>query len=149
MVIYTIGYEGMNAKMFMAYLKKNQISFLADVRERPLSRKKGFSKNAMIEMLETDGIKYKNFKSLGTTKPMRDELIETKNYDKFFSTYKKMLSDQTDALQELLELIYGGETIVLLCFEKEAEKCHRSAIATELKKMSDLPIEIKNLKSFL
>ena len=43
----TIGYEGSAIEDFIATLKLANIEILLDVREIPLSRKKGFSKNAL------------------------------------------------------------------------------------------------------
>ena len=51
MEIYTIGYEGLNQKEFLAWLQHYKINVIADVRQLPLSRKKGFSKNSLNESL--------------------------------------------------------------------------------------------------
>ncbi|MDA8134495.1 MAG: DUF488 domain-containing protein [Desulfobacteraceae bacterium] len=149
MTIYTIGYEGLNEKIFMACLKRFKISFLADVRERPLSRKKGFSKTAMMEMLESENIQYKNFRELGSSKEMRDDLHKNKNYSSFFSTYKKMIGTQQNQIDELLEIIHQGHNVALLCFEKDADKCHRKIVAEEIKKRDGNGMVIRHIQSLL
>ena len=66
MELYTIGYEGLNEKSFLAWLNRYHISIVADVRQIPLSRKKGFSKTALNKILSKHNINYINFQSLGT-----------------------------------------------------------------------------------
>jgi len=149
MTIYTIGYEGLNQKIFMACLKRFNISYVADVRHRPLSRKKGFSKTAMTEMLTLEDIKYKNFNELGTSKEMRDKLYKTKDYKTFFTSYKKMISSQQSKIDEILEIVNNGYNVALLCFEKEADKCHRKIVAEEIKKRDGNGMTIEHIKSLL
>jgi uncharacterized protein (DUF488 family) len=45
--LLTIGYEGREINEFVKYLKQYNISCLIDIREIPISRKKGFSKSAL------------------------------------------------------------------------------------------------------
>ncbi len=49
--IATIGYEGSTIEDFVAALRHASINVLIDVRELPLSRKKGFSKNQLAGVL--------------------------------------------------------------------------------------------------
>ena len=47
MNLYTAGYEGLTIDAFIARLKQAGIDRVLDVREYPLSRKKGFSKKCL------------------------------------------------------------------------------------------------------
>ncbi len=47
MSIFTIGYEGLDLAAFTGLLARHGIETVVDVRELPLSRKKGFSKQAL------------------------------------------------------------------------------------------------------
>lgn len=47
MTLFTIGYNGMDIDRFIAILRKAGIQHLVDIRKRPLSRKKGFSKTKL------------------------------------------------------------------------------------------------------
>lgn len=49
MRLYTIGYEGRSLPQFIGLLKERGVQRLLDVRERPLSRRKGFSGTASSE----------------------------------------------------------------------------------------------------
>ena len=55
--LMTIGYEGLELSEFFALLKHSKVSMIVDVRELPLSRKRGFAKAALAEGLATHGIK--------------------------------------------------------------------------------------------
>jgi len=44
--LFTLGYEGLTIEAFIARLQAAQVKTVVDVRELPLSRKKGFSKSA-------------------------------------------------------------------------------------------------------
>ncbi len=45
--LFTIGYEGAQLADFLATLACHRVSVVVDVRELPLSRRKGFSKNRL------------------------------------------------------------------------------------------------------
>ena len=56
MQLFTIGYEGINQTQFISWLSNHKINVVADVRNLPLSRKKGFSKTALSALLEENNI---------------------------------------------------------------------------------------------
>lgn len=70
--LYTVGYEGVDLDEFIATLKTFGIKQIIDVRDLPLSRKRGFSKNALASALAEAGVKYLHVKSLGDPKPGRE-----------------------------------------------------------------------------
>jgi uncharacterized protein (DUF488 family) len=70
--IYTIGYEGLGLEDFVVRLRRAGVRIVIDVRELPLSRKRGFSKGALAEALATARIRYSHMRSLGCPKPIRD-----------------------------------------------------------------------------
>lgn len=84
--VYTIGYEGTDIERFVKTLTAVGIEAVADVRAVPLSRKKGFSKNALQEHLEKAGIKYLAMQQLGDPKEGR-EAAKAGDYDRFRSIY--------------------------------------------------------------
>ena len=45
--LYTIGYKGRAADAFVEYLVGSGVEVLVDVRELPVSRKRGFSKTTL------------------------------------------------------------------------------------------------------
>ena len=58
MILFTIGYEKLDQKQFIAYLSNHGVEVVAYIRKLPVSRKKGFSKTALRETLNCKGIDY-------------------------------------------------------------------------------------------
>lgn len=146
MTVFTIGYEGLTPESFMAWLKRFDISFVADVRHLPLSRKKGFSKTVMSELLGAENIVYENYRELGTSKEMREELYKHHDYKEFFLKYSKSLEDKKEYINDLLVKIRKGHNVALLCFERDAAICHRKILAEKMKKMDGNGMTIKHIK---
>src|SRR5260221_8535246 len=71
MKLYTFGYEGLDLNTFIDRLKEAGVRQVVDVREHPLSRKKGFSKNALSAVLLAHGIEYLSMTALGCPRAIR------------------------------------------------------------------------------
>ncbi|WP_299745668.1 DUF488 domain-containing protein [uncultured Tateyamaria sp.] len=129
--IYTIGYEGSSIDNLIATLTAVGVECLADVRELPLSRKKGLSKNSLAERLSASNIEYRHFRQLGDPKAGR-LAARAKDYSKFEAIYLAHLSSPAGQ-QSLAELLKVAEIKVtcMLCFERCAHVCHRSYIADQ------------------
>ncbi|QMU57921.1 MAG: DUF488 family protein [Boseongicola sp.] len=129
--LYTIGYEGSDIDRLVATLKNIGVQVLADVRELPLSRKKGLSKNSLRDRLAREGIEYLHFKELGDPKPGRDA-AKSGNILEFERVFLNHLASPSaqEALTNLLSVAVGRKTC-MLCFERCASICHRSYIADE------------------
>lgn len=147
--ILTIGYEGADIDTFVETLIENNIDVLLDVREFPLSRKKGFSKNLLRVYLEGRGISYRHEKDLGSPKPIREKLYKDKNYEDFFRSFDKYLESQRELIAELCRDLKGN--VALLCFEKDVLTCHRKSVAREMsvvlgRKPKHLIVKAKSVK---
>jgi uncharacterized protein (DUF488 family) len=118
---------------------------VADVRQLPLSRKKGFSKTALQEMLANKDIQYLHFQELGSPKKIRDELHKSGNYFRFFQEYQSNLSDKKELLRSIHLLITSGKKVTLLCFERDPKKCHRKVVADEIEKLDGNGLQIKHI----
>lgn len=139
MFLYTAGYEQRTIDEFIERLKRNQIKVLVDVRELPISRKKGFSKSRFRERLESESIEYVHMRSLGSPRNIRHELRETKNYKEFFQRYRDYLIEQREALVQLVQ-IAEEKTVCIMCYEQEPDKCHRSVIIEELSERNRMEV---------
>jgi uncharacterized protein (DUF488 family) len=132
--VYLTGYELESADQFLKKLEKYKVSRLVDIRELPLSRKKGFSKNALRENLREHGIAYTHLRSLGSPRKIRKELHDGEiDYAVFFKAYRNHLHHNHDAMTSLVATM-TGEVIALMCYEVQSELCHRSIVADELTK---------------
>jgi len=129
--IWTVGYEGSDIDRLVATLQNVGIKALADVRQLPLSRKKGLSKNSLRERLAEVGIEYSHFRDLGDPKPGRDA-AKSGDYAKFEKIFLDHLASPAaqEALEKLLK-VAGNQKTCMLCFERCATVCHRSYIADE------------------
>lgn len=126
----TIGYEGAEISEFLQTLQDARVDILVDVRELPLSRRKGFSKNALREHLANAGIRYRHERDLGSPREMRHRLRLDWDYDRFFEEYQGHLSAQKDVLNSLANELKGN--VAFMCYERHAHDCHRSSVASAL-----------------
>lgn len=143
MVLYHIGYEGLSFNSFLTYLQYYNISTVVDVRYLPISRKKGFSKTALEQNLSMHGIQYLHLKKIGTPKPMRTRLYESWDYGEFFAAYKAYLDANLSVLDSILNLISTDNPVLLLCYEKDPETCHRKIIAKEVQRREGNGLKVK------
>jgi len=128
---FTIGYEGRTTESFITKLQSKGIKQVIDVREIPLSRKKGFSKNTLAEALALEGIGYVHMPKLGSPKAIRDEYKAGGSPENFFQEYSDYVEGQQEELMKLLQLILGKKS-ALMCFEESHKDCHRSILAKKL-----------------
>jgi len=146
MKLFTIGYEGLSQDGFLKWLRHFDIDVVADVRDLPLSRKKGFSKNGLSELLMKQDIQYFSYRELGVPKDKRNQLKESRNYESFFRLIRKSISDKTDLLDNICQMIHQGKKVALLCYERDPQKCHRTIVADEVKKRDGNGLTIKHIE---
>jgi hypothetical protein len=70
--LFTVGYEGRSVDELLDELRAAGVERLVDVRELPLSQRRGFSKTALGDALREAGILYVHVKALGNPKPNRE-----------------------------------------------------------------------------
>jgi uncharacterized protein (DUF488 family) len=132
-VIYTIGYEGTSLPEFLTRLASNQIELVIDVRELPLSRRKGFSKRAISCELARVGVDYVHLKSLGDPKEGRMAAREGREAEFRRIFGKHMRSDEAQKGLAVCAELAAVKRSALLCFERCHDCCHRSIVADNLK----------------
>ena len=142
--MFTIGYEGRDIDHFANRLKDFGVSTLIDVREIPLSRKKGFSKSSLRQFLDEVGVEYLHFGELGSPKFLREKLRIDGDYEYFFKEYGLYVKSQTHAIEELHQII-TGKTCCLMCYERMPENCHRSIVAQEIKEQDSNGLAVKHI----
>src|SRR5947207_8291012 len=64
--LFTIGYEKARLADVVATLVASGVATLIDVRDRPISRRPGFSKHQLAAAVEAAGIRYLHLQALGT-----------------------------------------------------------------------------------
>lgn len=137
-----VGYEGMDSEAFVQRLLVWKVETLVDVRLHPLSRKKGFSKRSLSELLKAADIDYLHLPALGNPKDNREGFARpgTAEGDAAHSKYKDLLkgADAQSALEQVTEMAVQ-QRVAVLCFEASERGCHRQFVLEEVKsRMSDL-----------
>ena len=143
-ILYTIGYEGRNINEFVGRLKEHGVTRLIDVREIPLSRKKGFSKTALGQRLNQENIEYVHYKALGSPSGIRHKLRVDWDYDYFFKAFSDYLAGKMDVIEEVYNHLSDGVNC-LMCFEYNHEQCHRSCVARKIKERDGNGLLIKDI----
>lgn len=129
--LYTAGYEGTSLDDFVAKLKAAGVTRVVDTRYTPLSRKRGFSKTPLLTRLAEEGIEYVHLKEVGTPKPWRDEYKRTKDFGEMSRKFDAYLDERGESLHRIMELA-GEKPTVLICFEADPGRCHRSLVARRI-----------------
>lgn len=127
-VLFTIGYEGISVEEFFNTLIQNDIRLLIDVRRNPLSRKFGFSKERLELISKSVKIRYTHIPALGIESEKRAALNCVDDYKNLFQGYEETLDQRIGPLNEVYSLLCANTRIALMCFEKNAEMCHRHVI---------------------
>jgi len=142
--LFTIGYEGKTIDSFLDRLVETAIDVLVDVRQLPISRKKGFSKTRLQDRLEASGIDYLAMRELGTPKTLRERLRIESDYPSFLAAYRQHLREQQGVLAKLASIL-PGHSVCLMCYEADPLKCHRAEIVAELRRECPKELEVQHL----
>ena len=137
---FTIGYEGASLEDFLATLKRAGVLQLVDIRDFPGSRRKGFSKNALREALEAEGIGYEHLKGLGDPKAGRIA-ARAGRFEEFvaiFSAHMKTKIALAD-LKKAADLV-TRTSACLLCYERDNRTCHRNIVSKKISAMTGLTV---------
>jgi uncharacterized protein (DUF488 family) len=129
--LYTVGYEGLTQGEFIDILNAHNITVLIDVRELPLSRKRGFSKNVLNEGLEEVGIAYLHLRPLGAPRAVRHALRDTGDWETYELEFLRHLADQRESLDQVAAEVANAR-VCLMCFEEDFSVCHRSLVAARM-----------------
>ncbi len=130
--VYTIGFTGKSAEQFFTLLSESKASRLIDIRINRTSQLAGFAKEQDLRFLirQLTKMEYLVREDLAPTKELlasyRKKAIA---WDKFAENYQQLLRDR------VLEKGLSREDFansILLCSEKEPEKCHRTILANAL-----------------
>lgn len=138
--LYTLGYESAAIEDFIATLKTADIKRIIDVREYPLSRRKGFSKNILHALLQANDVDYVHLRGLGDPKEGR-EAARAGNYEKFlqiFTSHMKTAPAVAD-LKTAIDLATSSVSC-LLCYERNPDECHRTIVAKAIAADTGQPV---------
>src|SRR5437016_3194025 len=89
--LFTIGYEKARLADVIAALQEAGVATLIDVRDRPISRRPGFSKRQLAAALDQAGIRYVGLRALGTP-PEGREAGRRREWDRFWRIVEDKLA---------------------------------------------------------
>jgi uncharacterized protein (DUF488 family) len=128
-LLYTIGYEKTLLKDVVSTLAAVRVATLIDVRDRPISRRPGFSKRQLAAAIEEAGMRYVHLQRLGT--PPEGRLAsKRREWDRFWGIVEEKLANPEAefALLEVAEIAEAAPSC-LLCYEADWQICHRRRVA--------------------
>jgi uncharacterized protein (DUF488 family) len=127
--LYTIGYEKTLLRDVLATLTTAGVATLLDVRDRPISRRPGFSKRQLAAAIEDAGMRYIHLAALGT--PPEGRLAgRRREWERFWHVVDEKLA-RAEAELDLRQAaeIAAAAPSCLLCYEADWRVCHRRRIA--------------------
>jgi uncharacterized protein (DUF488 family) len=126
--LFTIGYEKSRLADVVAMLAASGVATLIDVRDRPISRRPGFSKHQLAAAVEAAGIRYLHLQALGTP-PEGREAGRRRDWERFWGIVEaKLAGAEADlALQQAAAVAQDGPSC-LLCYEADWRCCHRRRV---------------------
>lgn len=137
--LFTIGYEGLALHDMIAMLESKGVQRVIDIRELPLSRRKGFSKTPLGEALRAAGIEYVHMREAGNPYRREKDLIDR---EELLAKYRTHLAGTRSVVTHVAEQV-RGKRAALLCYERDVATCHRSILAPRVAKK--LGITVMNL----
>jgi len=128
-LLYTIGYEKTLLKDVVSTLAAARVTTLIDVRDRPISRRPGFSKRQLAAAVEEAGMRYVHLQALGTP-PEGRLAARRREWDRFWAIIEEKLArpEAELALLEAAEIAEAAPSC-LLCYEADWQICHRRRVA--------------------
>ena len=140
--LFTIGYEQATPVAVLDELKRARVKLLVDVRAVAASRRPGFSKRQLAAALDDAGIAYLHLQKLGTPAEGR-QAGRAGDLERLWRIYDKHIktAEAQAALGELIAILRSGRRVCLLCYERDANACHRSRIAALVRRRTRATID--------
>ena len=128
--LFTIGYEKATQPAVLDELRRAAVTLVVDARAVAASRRPGFSKKQLAAALDERGIGYLHLHGLGTPAEGR-QAARSGRIDDLFRIYEAHLQSAParEELDALTALVREGRCVCLLCYERDAQRCHRRRLA--------------------
>ena len=127
-MLFGLGYAGRDLGDFVDLLRDNGVTVLVDVRLNAVSRKRGFSKNALRDALGAAGIAYRHARALGNPKGDRDAFRADDPAARERLRALLRAGDESSAELARLATLAATERVAVLCVERDHTTCHRQVV---------------------
>lgn len=142
-MMFTIGYERSSFDAFAETLVSAGVEVLVDVRAQPHSRRREFAFKHLGPGLAEYGIRYESWPVLGTPEAGR-EATKQGDFETFHRVFEAHLgTDEVRAALDRLAALARDESVCLMCYEREPERCHRLLIGERLQ--VEAGVEVRDL----
>ncbi|HEX9774466.1 MAG TPA: DUF488 domain-containing protein [Actinomycetota bacterium] len=125
--LYTIGYAGKTLRAFVDVLKKNRIESVIDIRQTPMSRQPGFSRNRLAEGLRKAGITYEHVAALGNPPQIR-AMFHGPAITEGRKRYRQLLNNGRSHHVDWLVAVAEAQRTAIMCLESSPDQCHRQVV---------------------
>jgi len=143
--LLTAGYAGHTLESFLRKLEEYNVAVVVDVRQNPISRKKGFSRSRLSEFLAVHNVEYVHESELGVPRELRKQLQAGHHgLIAYFDSFRKCLAARTDALDRVYDLAIR-KRCCLICLEHRAVDCHRSVVAQAVESRNGHKLEVVHI----
>jgi hypothetical protein len=141
----SIGYERHKDHIeFACHVRAAGVERLIDVRELPISRRRGYAKSALGKAMADVGVEYVHIKALGNPKPFRD-LYKSGSVAQGRRCYEEhLLGERRGALEDLVPLL-REKRCALMCVEHDPSTCHRAVILDALRGELGLALDVTEI----
>ena len=114
---------------FSQNCERHDVKVVVDVRQNPVSRKKGFSRSTLSTFLAANDVEYIHESELGVPVQLRKQLkTGEQQLSGYFEGFRSYLTKCGVALDRLYDLAIR-KRCCLICLEHLPEECHRSVVA--------------------
>jgi len=141
----SIGYEVHKDHLaFARHVQAAGVERLIDVRELPISRRRGYAKSALARAMADVGVEYLHMRTLGNPKIFRD-LYKSGHVEEGRRRYEEhLLREQRGALDDLAPLL-REKRCALMCVEHDPATCHRTVIIEALRSELGLALDVAEI----
>jgi uncharacterized protein (DUF488 family) len=138
--LFTIGYEKARLADVVAALGAAGVVTLIDVRDRPISRRPGFSKRQLAAAVEAAGLRYLHLQALGTP-PEGREANRRRRWPRFWQIVEtKLATAEAELALQQAAVTALARPSCLLCYEADWRCCHRRRVAEILAERHGFPL---------
>ena len=132
LVLWTIGYERFpTPEELRETLVAAGVERVCDVRALPRSRRRGFSRRALQDLLADEGITYEHWGELGNPAELR-EVFRSGALEEGRAAFRARLRDGYTWAVDALAGALAERPTAVLCLEDDPAHCHRGVILEEL-----------------